>query len=246
MNKRLNFFFFVSVVVSVANAQQWTSNDSLRLQKILSAPEDIKINPNAVKSIDFGSFAGTPQIVDDEPGLKWNTELPKPISEKQKIILTLKPYKANTPFNYDPIRKVKIKVRAGTWRANPYTELSKQSIYANWAKKCTDKGTRTTLDQIEASGLRYNPIAERSANRATGAWTFTPGSTNLGNSKVYNNMSGFGVGGLDFNAITRREFWDKSIEKRRARTLEVLSLYGDSTTVDINTPIRKIIDESLQ
>ena len=111
------------------------------------------------------------------------------------------------------------------------------------AKKATDKGTRHSLEQIEATGLRYNPVAERANNMAVGAWKFTPGSTNLGNSNVYTHLSGFGVGGLDFNAVFTREFWDKSIDKRRARTLEVLSQYGDSTTAHINQPIQIITGE---
>ncbi|MCD7898788.1 MAG: DUF4858 domain-containing protein [Bacteroides sp.] len=245
MNKCLSLFFFVLIIViEVAHAQQWTSGDSIKLQRMMNGPGEIKINPKTLKQIDFGSFGGTPQISDDEPGLKWSNDLPKPKENTPKIRLTLRPYQPNTPFNYDPIRKVKYKVRSNTWRQNTYSNLKKQTVYSNWAKKPTDAGPRETLEQIEASGLRYNPINERSteraSNRSVGNWNFTPGTTNLGKSKVYTHMNGAGIGGLDFNAVFRREFWDKSIGKRRSRTLEVLRHYGDSTTVDINVPVQII------
>lgn len=244
MNKRLGLYFLVSTITTVVTyAQHWTPTDSAKIQRIINSPGEVNINQKAVKLIDFGSFIGKPEISDDEPGLKWNVDLPKPKSDVNKLRLTLRPYKTNTPFNYDPIRKIKIKVGANTWRNNPYSTLTKQKTYSNWAKKPTDAGPRETLGQIEASGLRYNPIAERVSNRATGAWNFTPGTTNQGTSKVYTNMSGFGIGGLDFNAVFRREFWDKSIEKRRSRTLEVLRQYGDSTTVNINVPLQVINKE---
>ncbi|NDV66622.1 DUF4858 domain-containing protein [Bacteroides sp. 224] len=206
MNKRLHLFFFTGTLVLVTHAQQpqWTPADSLKLQQLLHGDGEIKINKHAVKMIDFGSFVGKPEIVDDKPGLNWDGQLPDAKPEKQKLILTLKPYTATTPFNYDPIRKVKFKVRANTWRAT--------TTYPDDVR---------VFKQKETIGARQNLMA-------------------VGSKEVYTHLSGCGVGGLDFNAVFTRKFWDKSIEKRRARTLEVLSLYGDSTTVHINQPIRII------
>lgn len=205
---------------------QWTSADSLNLQRVLNGNDEIRINKSAVRQIDFGSFLGSPEIVDDEPGLKWDSNLPKlPIQEKN-VKLTLKPYTARTPFNYDPIREVKIKVGPSTWCSSTAPAIPMQFVYSNWAKKPTDKGPRNSLEQIEATGLRYNPIAERANNMAVGSWGPSGG--------------GGGIGGMDFNAVFTREFWDKSVGKRRSRTLEVLRTYGDSITTEINNPLQQI------
>jgi hypothetical protein len=36
---------------------------------------------------------------------------------------------------------------------------------------------------------------------------------------------------MDFMAVFTRDFWDVKGRKRRARTLEVLKAYGDSTAI---------------
>ena len=48
------------------------------------------------------------------------------------------------------------------------------------------------------------------------------------------------IGGLDLMAVFTKDFWNKTGRDNRARTLEVLRTYGDSTTVLINKPIEQI------
>lgn len=45
------------------------------------------------------------------------------------------------------------------------------------------------------------------------------------------------IGDLNLMAIFQKNFWDKKGNERRARTLEVLKAYGDSTTVALPTAI---------
>lgn len=246
MTKRLNLFVLACTTAMTLHAQ-WTEKDSLKLQQILQQKGEIELNRKAVRDIDFGSYMGTPVEVDDEPGLRWDTTLPDVYDPKPRADMSLHPYNARTPFNYDPIRMKKFKVGPNTWKYGPYHEPDKQlstninwmqTIPTNWAKRMYDKQTRKTLEQIEAAGLRYRLGADRVNNMSVGAWQATPGSNNIGNSRFYTGPGvGLGIGGLDFNAISTREFWDKSIGRRRARTLEVLRQYGDSTTVNINTPL---------
>lgn len=247
MIKRLNLFIAVCAVTSAVHAQ-WTEKDSLNLQQLLQQEGEIELNKKAVEEINFGTFIGTPMQADDEPATRWDTNLPANKEIKQRKYLSLRPYNARTPFNYDPVRMIKFKVGPNTWKYGPYQQQGKQlstnvnwrrTTYSNWAKSMFDKRLRKSVEQIEATGQRYNPIGERANNMAVGLWQPTPGATTIGNSNVYSHMSGFGIGGLDFNAITTREFWDKSIGRRRARTLEVLRQYGDSTTTNINTPLVK-------
>lgn len=87
-------------------------------------------------------------------------------------------------------------------------------IPTNWAKHPFDAGPRETVEQIEATGLRYR-VTERANNMAVGGWQ---------------GANGGGISGLDLMTPFTREF-GISKYKRRARTLEVLKAYGDSITV---------------
>lgn len=224
MNKRLNLFFCVGMI-SVAIHAQWTQKDSLNLRRMLSGDEEMKLNPEAVKKIDFGSFKGKPMSVDEKPALKYDATLPKVFPDRDKAALTLRPYTVHTKYNYDPIYRMKIKVNANTWRSDPFLHLYQSTIPTNWAKTPADPGIRKSLEEIEATGLRYNPLAERVNNKYVGAWQPTGGG---------------GISG-DLMAPFTKEFWNVKGRKRRARTLEVLSHYGDSTTVQLNEEIKKAV-----
>ena len=69
------------------------------------------------------------------------------------------------------------------------------------------------MEQIEATGLRYR-VTERANNIAVGG---------------LQGANGGGTSGLDLITPFTREFWNFKGRKRRARTLEVLKAYGDST-----------------
>ncbi|MDL2212421.1 DUF4858 domain-containing protein [Bacteroides sp. OttesenSCG-928-E20] len=238
MDKRLNLFFFFCTATVLLYAQQWTPKDSINLRRLLDGDGEIKLNTNALKDIDLGSFVGTPMMSTEKPGLKFDATLPT-IPNKRNLQLTLTPYTARTKFNYDPIYKRKIKVGPNTWRNDTLSYRYGMSIYSNWAKKPFDGGQRKSLDEIEASGLRYNPIGERANNMPVGAWTPTP--TQQGRSgRMTVSASGTTIGGLDLMKPFTREFWDKKGRERRERTLELLKSYGDSTTILINKEIKPI------
>ena len=207
-------------------AQDWTVEDSLRLNRMMVVDEDIKLNLDAVRSIDMesGLFAD-PIVVADKQWLKIDESLPLPNNETKPFnmreMLSLRPYKADTPMNWDPVYRKRIRMGTDTWRSDPFYKLSSLRIYSGWARRMLDAGPRNTLEQIEATGLRYNPLAGRANNQMVGAWTATP----------------TGVGGLDFNYYTSKDFWNFQGRRNRIRTLEVLSQYGDSTTVEIKHPI---------
>ena len=54
MRKRL-FISAVSLLLTVVCYAQWSVQDSLKLQKLLESSEELKLNPKAVRQIDFGS-----------------------------------------------------------------------------------------------------------------------------------------------------------------------------------------------
>lgn len=105
-----------------------------------------------------------------------------------------------------------------------FYELKMLRIYSDWAKTPLEKGIRKSIDEIEATGLRYR-VTERANNMAVGSWQGASGS------------SGFSG---DFMTPFTKEFWNVKGRKRRARTLEVLRAYGDSTTVLIKEPVKAI------
>lgn len=213
------------VVVLPVCAQNWTPQDSLRLRRLLDGEGEIKLNPEVLKEMGVQEPLGKQQISMEKQWLDFNTTLPEiPNTPKKKVILTLRPYTANTKYNWDPVYQKKIKINKNTWRGDPFYELKMLRIYSDWAKTPLEKGIRKSIDEIEATGLRYR-VTERANNMAVGSWQGASGS------------SGFSG---DFMTPFTKEFWNVKGRKRRARTLEVLRAYGDSTTVLIKEPVKAI------
>ena len=59
----------------------------------------------------------------------------------------------------------KIKIDKDTWRGDPFYELKILRIYSDWAKTPFEKGVRKSMDEIEATGMRYR-MTERANNMA--------------------------------------------------------------------------------
>ncbi len=210
------FLILILLIPASSNAQELIANDSLKVERILENDE-IHINEDLINSIDFGSgVMGKQMIMDSKSWLSPDNTLPSitpnemPLDKRQ--ILSLKPYKANTPYNWDPIKQKKIRVNRDTWRSDPFYHLKMARTYSNWAKSPFDKGVRSSLAQIEATGLRYSPIGERAGNRLIGTWNHTTS----------------GIGGLDLMTPFTKDFWNRKGVKRRLRTLEVLEHYSDT------------------
>lgn len=222
MTKRFILFILISLIASVVCSQEWTTQDSIKLNRILQGNEKIKLNPEAVKQIDFGSdVMGIPLMSTEKswmlPDATLPSVLPNTLPLNKKQMLTLRPYKPNTPYDWDPVYQKKIKVGQDTWRGDPFYRIKTLRSYTNMEKvpqKSSIRG-QGSLSDLEAVNLRYNPLI----GQANGA------------------MPGVGIGGLDFMSIFTKDFWDVKGRERRARTLEVLKLYGDSTTRLIPMPI---------
>ena len=170
------------------------------------------------KQIDFGSAVGTPRMSVEKKWMLPDESLPEALP-KPKVVLSLMPYKANTPYNWDPVFQKKIRMDKNTWRGDPHYEMRHQRSYSNWARNPMAGGVRKSLEEIRASGVRFRQLTER----ANGVY-----------------INGGTIGGLDLMAVFTKNFWDKKGKERRERTLEVLRAYGDSTTVLINRPIEQI------
>lgn len=74
---------FVSVVfllLTGACYAQWTAEDSLRLKKSLKNGEELKLNKEAVKRIEFGGGAETPRMSKEKRWMRFDESLPRVIS----------------------------------------------------------------------------------------------------------------------------------------------------------------------
>ena len=220
------FILFLGLLFVVAfplYAQEWTPQDSLHLRRFLSGEGEVRLNPDVLKEIGIDSPLGSPKEDMNKSWLEFDSSLPvMPQMPEKKVVLTLRPYTANTKYNWDPVYQKKITVNKNTWRSSPFYELTKLKIYTNWAKRPLDAGPRESVEQIEATGLRYM-VTERANNLAVGSWR---------------GVGGGGISG-DFMAPFTKDFWNIKGRKRRARTLEVLKTYGDSISVRRNDAIIK-------
>ena len=181
------------VVVLPVCAQNWTPQDSLRLRRLLDGEGEIKLNPEVLKEMGVQEPLGKQQMSLERQWLDFNTTLPEiPNTPKKKVILTLRPYTANTKYNWDPVYQKKIKIDKNTWRGDPFYELKMLRIYSDWAKTPLEKGIRKSIDEIEATGLRYR-VTERANNMAVGSWQGASG--------------GSGFSG-DFMTPFTKEFWN--------------------------------------
>lgn len=236
MRKRL-ILSAVVLLLKVMCYAQWSAQDSLRLQKLLEGNEELKLNKEAIKQIDFGSAVGTPRMSEEKNWLLPDESLPEALP-KPKLRLTLRPYTANTRYNWDPVYQKKIKVDKDTWRGDPFYELRHQLSYTNWARNPMAGGVRKSLEEIRASGVRFRQLSERANGMMVNTVVMDAPIPVFGGSGVY--VNGNTIGGLDLMAVFTKNFWDKKGRDRRERTLEVLKAYGDSTTVLINKPIEQI------
>ncbi len=227
MSKRyisLPLLFITALVVHAQN-KGWTVQDSINLRLILKGNSELKLNPEAMKLIDLGDLVGSPKENTEKPWMLPDETLPDILPDKpakKKVLLTLFPYNASTKFNWDPVYQKKIKVNENTWKEDPLGHLSSQTVYSNWAKKPMQGGVRKSLEEIEATGLRYNPVGERANNMSVGVWKPTSKPS-----------------GIDLMTPFTKKFWDFKGRKRRARTMDVLSTYGDSTATALPDALPK-------
>ncbi|WP_270437929.1 DUF4858 domain-containing protein [Bacteroides bouchesdurhonensis] len=136
--KRFVTVMALSLTTLLMYAQEWTSKDSLHVKKLLDGEQELILNPDAVKSIDFGNAAGTPRISKEKSWMHFDESLPQ-VLPKPKVVLTLSPYTATTPYDWDPVYQKKIRVTKNTWRGDPFYEL-RQLLYTKSSNISLGKG----------------------------------------------------------------------------------------------------------
>ena len=115
------FILFLGLLFVVAfplYAQEWTPQDSLHLRRFLSGEGEVRLNPDVLKEIGIDSPLGSPKEDMNKSWLEFDSSLPvMPQMPEKKVVLTLRPYTANTKYNWDPVYQKKITVNKNTWRS---------------------------------------------------------------------------------------------------------------------------------
>ena len=116
---------------------QLSRRDSIRLKQLLEGNKEIKLNQEAVKSIQF-NFAPDinemhkPKMSEEKPWMEFNKSLPKNFNDtvqwrKPKFIRLL-PYTIFTRFGEDPVNDIIIKTRKDTLRMKLKLDYLKEYI----------------------------------------------------------------------------------------------------------------------
>ncbi|MGL4851669.1 MAG: DUF4858 domain-containing protein [Phocaeicola sp.] len=104
--------FFCTATLLTAQAQL-NKQDSIRLQQFLQGGNDIQINSDAVKAIEFNftpkkeEWKGTPLVSEEKPWMRFLDELPKNFGDTTKWrkpkFIRLTPYTPYTKWYEDPV-----------------------------------------------------------------------------------------------------------------------------------------------
>lgn len=122
------FGLFAGTVLPLC-AQNWTLQDSLRLQELLENEGEIELNREALKVLQIQPQWGKPQTDEVKPWLEFDPTLPEPvIEEKPRVRLTLRPYTTNTRYDWDPVYQKKITVTKDTWRGNSFSPFTRNVV----------------------------------------------------------------------------------------------------------------------
>lgn len=113
MTQRVSIsILFCSICILTAQAQ-WNKQDSIRLQELLNGDGELKINTEAVKSINFDfksekdKMKGSPLMSEDKPWMKFLKDLPKNFGDTTKWVrpkyVRINPYTPYTKWNENPV-----------------------------------------------------------------------------------------------------------------------------------------------
>lgn len=122
---RISLSILFCIIGILASKAQLSRRDSIRLKQLLEGDKEIKLNQEAVKSIQF-NFAPDinemhkPKMSEEKPWMEFNKSLPKNFNDtvqwrKPKFIRLL-PYTIFTRLGEDPVNDIIIKTRKDTLR----------------------------------------------------------------------------------------------------------------------------------
>ena len=134
---RISFSILFCIIGILTSKAQLSRRDSIRLKQLLEGNKEIKLNQEAVKSIQF-NFAPDinemhkPKMSEEKPWMEFNKSLPKNFNDtvqwrKPKFIRLL-PYTIFTRLGEDPVNDIIIKTRKDTLRMKLKLDYLKEYI----------------------------------------------------------------------------------------------------------------------
>jgi len=176
---------------------QWTKSDSLKLNRILNDKKEIQLNKNELQNIHLDNHIINNPLLKPIQINNIGPDETLPENAGKKIVLTMTPYKANTPYNWDPIFHCKIVQVNGQW------EPQNGPLHYTDQSRATKLALNTTSIIAEEKGLR---------------------GLQLGHSGLY--VNGGNISGLDLMFFLEKRFWDFKQNGIRKKTLDILKGYG--------------------
>lgn len=177
---------------------QLNKADSLKLNRILKNNKEIKINREELENIQFDNHIINNPMLKPLEIKKLDVDESLPKDAKQKYKMTLTPYKADTPYNWDPIYHCKIIQKAN----------------GKWVPKYVPRDLVAT-DTIPMDSLASEAAREKYAR----TWRLHVGPIMM--------LDG-GLDGIDLMKLFEKRFWQFRQNRIRKRTLEVLKDYGEA------------------
>ena len=134
---RISLSILFCIIGILASKAQLSKRDSIHLKQLLEGDEEIKLNQEAVKNIQF-NFAPDindmrkPKMSKEKPWMEFNKSLPKNFNDtvqwrKPKFIRLL-PYTIFTRLGEDPVNDIIIKTRKDTLRMKLKLDYLKEYI----------------------------------------------------------------------------------------------------------------------
>ena len=134
---RISLSILFCIIGILASKAQLSRRDSIRLKQLLEGDKEIKLNQEAVKSIQF-NFAPDinemhkPKMSEEKPWMEFDKSLPKNFNDtvqwrKPKFIRLL-PYTIFTRLGEDPVNDIIIKTRKDTLRMKLKLDYLKEYI----------------------------------------------------------------------------------------------------------------------
>lgn len=176
---------------------QWTKSDSLKLNRILNDKKEIQLNKSELQNIHLDNHIINNPLLKPIQINNIGPDETLPENAGKKIVLTMTPYKANTPYNWDPIFHCKIVQVNGQW------EPQNGPLHYTDQSRATKLALNTTSIIAEEKGLR---------------------GLQLGHSGLY--VNGGNISGLDLMFFLEKRFWDLKQNAIRKKTLDILKGYG--------------------
>ena len=97
MKYSILFLGLLCAVTFPLYAQEWTPQDSLRLHRLLDGGGEMKLNPDVLKEMGVDAPLGSPKADVSKTWMDFDASLPAmPRMPEKKVVLTLRPYTANT------------------------------------------------------------------------------------------------------------------------------------------------------